>query len=55
MLIQQENNVYLLLAIKDCRMMLKQLLLSLGQRVNQANINRKTNFSDDVNIYPLQF
>lgn len=33
----------------------KELLLSLGQRVNQGNINRDTNFKDNINIYPLHF
>ena len=33
----------------------KELLLSLGQRVNQSEINRSTNFSDNVDIYPLAF
>ena len=33
----------------------KELLLSLGQRVNQSDITRSTNFSDEVSIYPLAF
>lgn len=33
----------------------KELLLSLGQRVNQANIIRDTNFKDNVSIFPLSF
>ena len=35
----------------------KELLLSLGQRVNQSHIKRKTNFSNNkiVEIYPLHF
>jgi hypothetical protein len=33
----------------------KELILSLGQRVNQAHIIRDTCFKNDVNIYPLHF
>lgn len=33
----------------------KELLLSLGQRVNQSTINRSTNFKDEVTVYPLAF
>lgn len=33
----------------------KELLLSLGQRVNQSTINRSTNFKKRVTVYPLSF
>lgn len=33
----------------------KELLLSLGQRVSQANIVRNTNFKDNVSVFPLSF
>ena len=32
-----------------------QLLLGLGQRVNQGDITRSTNFSENVQVYPLHF
>ena len=33
----------------------KELLLSLGQRVNQSTIKRSTNFKEDIIVYPLAF
>lgn len=33
----------------------KTLLLSLGQRPNQGNITRDTNFKKDVKVYPIHF
>lgn len=33
----------------------KELLLSLGQRVNQGDITRDTSFKENVQIYPLHF
>jgi hypothetical protein len=33
----------------------KKLLITLGQRVNQATVNRNTNFKDNIVIYPLAF
>lgn len=33
----------------------KELLYSLGQRVNQSIVNRSTNFKSDVVVYPLAF
>jgi len=33
----------------------KELLFSLGQRVNQSIIHRSTNFKEDITIYPLAF
>ena len=33
----------------------KKLLITLGQRVNQCEIHRDTNFKNDVTIYPLHF
>lgn len=33
----------------------KKLLITLGQRVNQSNITRNTNFKNDVKVFPLHF
>lgn len=33
----------------------KHLLLTLGQRPNQAKIQRNTNFKDNVTVYPIAF
>lgn len=33
----------------------KKLLITLGQRVNQSNLNRDTNFKKNINVYPLHF
>ena len=33
----------------------KELLYTLGQRPNQSNITRNTNFSDNVQVFPISF
>ena len=33
----------------------KELLLSLGQRVNQSTVKRSTNFKENITVYPLAF
>lgn len=40
---------------KDLSDSVKKLLISLGQRPNQANITRDTNFKSNVKVYPISF